>query len=186
MTVSIPDLDVATANFVLDAGGQTIAGDKILSGNNSYSGTSTFSNTITASGAVTISNTILGTGTSADFKRIYSSTASGATALATTDFGTLTNWGTGAVVKAVTGTDQRFKLTITSGTTAATGALVTLNFKDPDWTAAPVAVACLENNTAGASLGALATATTASTLIIKTLFDPTDSVDYIINCIVMG
>jgi len=92
--------------------------------------------------------------------------ASLGTALATTDFALGAGWGSTAAVTSVTGTDQAYKLVITSGGTgqAQATATVTHTFKDLAFTATPVPMVTLGNSTSAAAdpqpTGVAATTTT--------------------------
>jgi hypothetical protein len=59
------------------------------------------------------------------------------TAVVTGDFGSLTGWGSGATVSAVTGTDLAGTVTITAGTGTGSANSLTYTFHDGGWTNPP-------------------------------------------------
>ena len=87
--------------------------------------------------------------------------ASQGTALVAGDFALDANWGAGAAVSAVTGTDQAWQMTVTAAGIPALNAGVTLTFKDGTWTNAPICQAQVIGGTgAVADMTGLPTATT--------------------------
>ena len=108
------------------------------------------------------------------------------TSLVAGDFSLSAGWGTTASVSAVSGTDQRFRITVTSaGTGQGANPTITLTFKDGTWTTAPFAVA----HRGGGSQPTVSldvTSTTATTLVATFNGTPVAAETYDINCIVMG
>jgi len=83
------------------------------------------------------------------------------TALVAGDFALDANWGAGAAVSAVTGTDQAWQITITAAGVPANPATATLTFKDGTWVSAPICQAQVIGGTgAVADLTGLPTTTT--------------------------
>lgn len=83
------------------------------------------------------------------------------TALVAGDFALDANWGAGAAVSAVTGTDQAWQITVTAAGVPALNAGVTLTFKDGTWTTAPICQSQVIGGTgAVADMTGLPTATT--------------------------
>jgi len=113
--------------------------------------------------------------------------ADGGTALASGDFtGIHTNWGSGATVGSVVGTDQGFEVTVTSGS-SGTGAnpTLTLTFKDGTWTSSPVASCGWKAGGTG-TLQHLSWTAAASTLVITYNGTPGTGQTFPISCVLMG
>lgn len=109
------------------------------------------------------------------------------TAHVTGDWGTLTGWGTGATVSAVTGDDNHFTVTITAGTTPSANPTATLTFKDGTWTGAPWALCNLEATSDAIVVAPWTTCTTtATTLVITFHGTPVDTKTYTFRGIVLG
>jgi hypothetical protein len=107
------------------------------------------------------------------------------TALVAGDIALSAGWGSTASVSAISGTDQRFRFTVTSaGTGQAANPTATLTFKDGTWTTAPYAV-CSRNG--GNQPAVLPTwTTTATTLVLTFPGTPVAAETYKEECVVMG
>ena len=112
-------------------------------------------------------------------------TATHGTALVAGDFALDANWGAGAAVSAVTGTDQACQFTVTAAGVPGASPVVTLTFKDGTWTNAPIAVVCRADETAPTT-GFARVTTTATTAVIIFAGLPVAGNAYIFNLIVMG
>ncbi len=107
------------------------------------------------------------------------------TALVAGDFALSAGWGTTASVSAVSGTDQRFRITVTSaGTGQGANPTITLTFKDGTWTAAPF-VAFTRNGGSQLSITQDWT-TTATTLVVTWRGTPVAAETYTFETVVMG
>ncbi len=83
------------------------------------------------------------------------------TALVAGDFALDANWGAGAAVSAVTGTDQAWSITVTAAGIPVLNAGVTLTFKDGTWTNAPICQSQVTGGTGAiADISGAPTATT--------------------------
>lgn len=98
---------------------------------------------------------------------------SGGTAVATGDWAA-SGWGASATISAVTGTDHRGTVTVTTNAadTPTANPTLTLTFKDGTWTTAPFAVTSMDDQGSG-PLAAAANHQTATTLVITYIGTPT-------------
>lgn len=111
--------------------------------------------------------------------------ATSGTTLVAGDISLSAGWGSTATVSAISGTDQRFRLTVTSaGTGQSSNPTATLTFKDGTWTTAPFAT-CAHNGGSQITVpGTWTTTTTALTLTFQGL--PVAAETYTFECLVMG
>lgn len=113
----------------------------------------------------------------------------GGTAIATTDVALSGAWGASATVTAVTGTDNRGTITVTTNAadTPTANPLITLTFKDGTWTTVPFVMANMRGTGTG-PLAAVACASTATMLTMRYIGTPTalSALTYILNFMVVG
>ena len=109
--------------------------------------------------------------------------AANGTALVAGDFALHANWGTGATVMAVTGTDQATQFTVTAAGTPAANPTVTLTFKDGTWTNAPICQASMVDGTG--TFVQLKTVPSATNVVITYQGTPVAASAYVIaySCI---
>ena len=106
------------------------------------------------------------------------------TALVAGDFALDANWGVGAAVSAVTGTDQAWQITVTAAGIPGLNPTITLTFTDGTFTNAPI---CITKMTGGTGVVTDLTETpTATTNVITFNGTPVAVSTYIISSIVVG
>ena len=114
---------------------------------------------------------------------------SGGTAIVTGDWAISAGWGPGATVTAVSGTDSRGTVTITTSAadTPTANPTATLTFKDGTWTVAPFVAAGM--NAAGTGVATDIPWTSTATTMILT-YDGTPAAvlsrTYILSYVVVG
>lgn len=106
------------------------------------------------------------------------------TALVAGDFALDANWGVGAAVSAVTGTDQAWQITVTAAGVPGLNPTVTLTFKDGTWTNAPICISKINGGT-GAIVD-LVDAPTATTNVITFNGTPVAGLTYDFTSICIG
>jgi len=106
-------------------------------------------------------------------------------ALVAGDFALHANWGSGAAVSAVTGTDLGWQITVTAAGTPGSNPTITLTFKDGTWTLAPI---CSTKQVGGTGVltNAVTEVPTATTNVITWNGTPVAASTYIFASIVMG
>jgi len=105
-------------------------------------------------------------------------------ALVNTDFALHANWGVGAAIATITGTDQGWQGTVTAAGTPGASPTLILTFKDGTWTNAPI---CISKMTGGSgTITDLSDTASATTLTITFNGTPSAGATYILSCICMG
>lgn len=110
--------------------------------------------------------------------------ASKGTALVAGDFVLHANWGVGAAISAVTGTDQGWNITVTAAGTPGASPTVVLTYKDGTWTSAPVVISKMVGGTG--TITDLSDSTTATVWTITFNGTPVAGSNYLISGIAMG
>lgn len=111
--------------------------------------------------------------------------ANSGTSLVAGDFSLSAGWGSTASISAVSGTDARFRITVTSaGSGQGANPTITLTFKDGSWTNAPFA-AFTRNGGSQLSITQDWT-TTATTLVVTWRGTPVAAETYTFEAVVMG
>lgn len=106
------------------------------------------------------------------------------TALADTDFALHANWGAGAAIATITGTDQGWQGTVTAAGTPGASPTLILTFKDGTWTNAPICISKMVGGTG--TITDLSDSTTATAHTITFNGTPVAASTYIIASICIG
>jgi hypothetical protein len=106
------------------------------------------------------------------------------TALVAGDFALHANWGAGATVTSVTGTDQGWNITVTAAGTPGASPTVILTFKDGTWTSAPIVISKMVGGTG--AITDLTDSATATAWTVTFNGTPVAGSTYVISGIAMG
>jgi hypothetical protein len=107
------------------------------------------------------------------------------TALVAGDFAPDANWGAGASVGTITGTDQGFALTVTAAGVPGNNPITVFTFKDLTWTSSPIFVCGMGDAGTGA-VGQVLTSTSATVLNITWVGLPVAGLTYQFKCVGIG
>ncbi len=106
------------------------------------------------------------------------------TALVAGDFALHANWGTGAAIGTITGTDQGWQGTVTAATTPGASPTLILTFKDGTWTNAPICISKMIGGTGTTTELGDSVSATAHTITFNGT--PVDGQTYIIAAVCIG
>lgn len=181
--------DDLTVGGNLDVPGTTLLGDNvILNGNLDHNGNSDISGTLAVHGAVTLSSTVACSSTLAVTGMLTAKRVKvNGTTLVAGDFALSGSWGTTAAAGTVSGCDQAFVLTVTSGGTGqGANPTITLTFKDGTFTTAPKAAIVMHNGGNDQTTVQPTWTLTATQLIITLPATPLDTKTYTFMGIVLA
>lgn len=106
------------------------------------------------------------------------------TALTSNNFSLSSGWGSTAVITAIVGTDQAYRLTITVGATALSTPVITTTFADGSWQTIPVCLAQMVGTTG--TVASITQTLNTSGQQLNVAFTPTTGAAYTFSVVNIG